>query len=275
MMIPKEPYSVRQLRQGRDSYDAGRFEEAIQYINRSIEDDQTRTEAFFARARSFQGLGRLESALTDFQKADELASGKDGRIKAGLGYCLNLGGFNEPAILAYSQATDLNFATAEVLNNLGCSYMKCKSPELRSEVCLERAEDCLTKAMELNSRLQAAYYNRARLDLLKAGLNLRRIPRQGLADIQKAIDLGPVTAPLLWDAGRLAWLATQNDFQQADQALDYLSQAIDRGLDPGQLESDFIFRALKQDGRFQVLMHQPQLGQRFQYAQTFVDPILD
>jgi serine/threonine protein kinase len=274
-LIPKEPYGVRQLHLGWNSYHHGRFEEAIQYLDRSIEADPTMTEAVLARARSFQGLGRLESAIVDFQRADELTGGRDGRVKAGLGYCLNLGGFDEQAILTYSQARDLNFATAEVLNNLGYSYTKWNSPQLKSDVCLDRAEECLTKALELNDRLLAAYYNRARVDLLRSGLNSERIPRQGLTDIQKAIKLGPVTAPLLWDASRLAWLVAQSDVRQADKTLDYLDEAIERGLNPKQLERDFIFHGLKNDSRFQALIHRPHLANRYENSQKVLDPFLD
>lgn len=275
VVIPKEPYAARQLHLGWDSYHQGRYEEAIQYLNRSIEADRPNTEALFARARSFQRLGRLESAIADFQTADELTEGKDGRTKAGFGYCLSLRGFDQQAVVTYCQAIDLNFETAEVLNNLGYSYTMWNPPELKSDVCLDRADECLTKALKLNDGLQEAHYNRARVALLRAGLNPRLVPRQGLVDIRKAIELGPVTASLLWDAGRLSWLAAQNDPRQAAQTLDYLNEAIDHGLNPKHLEADFIFHNLKNDGRFQALIQRPHLQNRLQNSQKLVDPIQD
>src|SRR5262249_9496528 len=113
------------------------------------------------------------------------------------------------------------------------------------------------------------------VDLLRAGLNPRLVPRQGLADIQKAIELGPVTAPLLWDAGRLSWLAAQDDPPQAAETLHYLSRAVDCALNPTTAAAAFLFHNLKNEAPLQALIQRPHLASRFQNAQKLVDPISD
>jgi len=275
LVIPKGPYGVRQLHLGRDLYHQGRYEEAIDCLNCAIAADPTSTNARVCQARAYLRLGRFEPALADFQAADELAVGQNGRIKAALGYCLNLLKLNQDAVARYGEARDLGFETPEVLNNLGYSYIMWNTPLTKPDDCLERAEEYLTSAINLNDRLQPAYYNRARLAILRVGRDPRKTPDQGLADIRKAIELGPVTAPLLWDAGRLSWLAAQNNPRQAAKTLDYLNEAIDCGLNPKSLEDDFIFHDLKNDDRFQALIQRPHLANQFQNAQKLVDPILD
>ncbi len=274
-LIPSEPYSIRRLHQGLDRSKWGQYEQAIQCLNQAIDADPSSVEARFARARAFQRLGRIESALSDYEKADELANGQDGRIKAWIGYCLNLLCLHDTAIESYHNARKLNFTTAEVCNNLGYSYLQWRSPLLKADNSLDLAEKWLTESLKLNDHLEAAYYNRAILAIERAGANPQRIPEQGLADIRKAIELGPLTAPLFMTAARLCVIASNSDPTLVSESLDYLEKAIDLGLPPKDVEADFLFHDLKTSPRFQALLNKPPSPDCFQIPVRLVDPIQD
>jgi Flp pilus assembly protein TadD len=268
VLVPKEPYSLRQLHQGRDNYRQGHYEDALQHLMRAVEADRPSADAYFARGRTFLRLGHYESALADFQTADELAGGQDGRIKACLGYCSNLLGIHEGAIFHYDEARELNFTTAEVLNNLGYSYTVWRNPLTKPDDALDRADEFLTQALKLDNRLQPAHYNRARV-------NSQRLPRQGLADIREAIKLGPVSAPLYWDAARLACLLATREGRQDPEIFDYLNAAIDNGLDPAKLKRDHIFETFAADNRFLAVLQKEPDPNPMKEAQKLVDPIQD
>jgi len=273
VFVPKEPYSLRQLHQGWSSYRQGLYDDSLQHFMRSVEADGSNADAHFARGRAFLRLGRYESALADFRAADELVSGSDGRIKACLGYCLNLLGHGELAIVSYNQAIDLDFSTEQVFNNLGYSYATWTDPKTKPTDCLDRAEACLTQALELNGQLQPAYYNRARVDLLRASINPRWLPRQGIADAHKAIELGPVSASLYWDAARLSCVLANRQGRQDPETLELMDAAVENGLDPTNLQKDIIFHDLAMDSRFMAILRKKPNPNLLKEAQKLADPI--
>jgi tetratricopeptide (TPR) repeat protein len=274
-LVPAEPYAIRNLHQGLDRYRQGRYEEAIQSLNQAIDADPGSVEARFARARAFQHLGRIESALSDYEKADELANEQDGRIKACMGYCSNLLAIHDRAIELYHNARKLDFATAEVCNNLGYSYLQWRSPELKADDSLDHAQRWLDEAIKLNDHLQSAYYNRAMLAIQRTAANTQSFPEQGLADIRKAIELGPLTAPLFRYAARLCAIASNSDPTLVSESLNYLEKAVDLGLPPKEVEADFLFQDLKTNPRFQALLKTPPSPEPFTSPVRLVDPIQD
>jgi serine/threonine protein kinase len=274
-LVPKEPYSLRQLHVGWDHYRQGRYDDALQHLMRSVEADRFNAEARYARGRVFLRLRQYEAAVADFEAADDLAGGKDARVKACMGYCSNLIGAPEVAIVRYGQAQTLNFATPGMSNNLGFSYMEWKSPQTKPDDSLDRAEQFLTEALRLNERLQPAYYNRAQVDLRRAGLNPLHLPRQGLADIRKAIELGPASAPLYWDAACLSCLVANRQGRQDSETLEFLNAAVDNGIDPAKLQNDFIFQQLAADGRFLAILQKKPNPNIQKEAVKLVDPIQD
>jgi serine/threonine protein kinase len=273
-LIPSQPYSIRQLHKGLDRYQRGKYEDALQYLNQAVVAEPHSVDSHFARARVFQHLGRIESALADYEKADELANQQDGRIKASMAYCLSQSGNHDRAILHYQQALQLDFGTAEVFNNLGYSYLQSR-PFLGANNILDEAQCWLDKAIKLNDRLGVAFYNRAILDIKRTAANPQRIPEQGLADIRKAIDLGPVTAPLFVDAARICALASKSNSALMAETLDYLEKAIELGFPPKDLETDFLFHDLKTNSRFQAFLNKPPLPDAFQNPVQLVDPIVE
>ena len=104
-------------------------------------------------------------------------------------------------------------------------------------------------------------------------MNPQSFPEQGLADIRKAIELGPLTAPLLHNAARLCAIGSKNDPTLVSEALDHLEQGIDLGFPPNKLAADFLFHDFTTMPRFQALVNKPSFLDRLQNPVRLVDPI--
>jgi tetratricopeptide (TPR) repeat protein len=192
-----------------------------------------------------------------------------------MGYCSNLLAIHDRAIELYHNARKLDFATAEVCNNLGYSYLQWRSPLLKADDSLDNAQHWLTESLKINDHLEAAYYNRAMLAIQRTAANTQRFPEQGLADIRTAIELGPLTASLFLVAARLYAIASKSDPSLVLESLEYLEKAVDLGLPPKDLGADFLFQDLKTSPRFQALLNKPPSPDRFQSPVRLVDPIQD
>jgi tetratricopeptide (TPR) repeat protein len=234
-----------QYQRGRQAYGAGQFDQAVQYFNHVLEVNSDNPQVLFARGRAHQQQGNIKAAIADYEKADELQA--DGQIKACIGYYWNQQLKHGAAALLYEEAIQAGFATAEVYNNLGYSY-------LESYQRLDKARKSLEKAIRLSPTLQAASYNRALVDLIQAQRDPAYNPEAGLSYIQKAIQLGPESAELFYNAALLYALAAKHDESQIEPALNCLQKAIAQGKDPRILQTDKYFQSLRQIPRFQALV---------------------
>ncbi|MBM4069960.1 MAG: tetratricopeptide repeat protein [Planctomycetes bacterium] len=205
----------------------------------------------------------MNLAAADLQTADRLAP--RGQTKASLGYCLSRLDQTREAIHYYRQALDLGLTSAEVYGNLGFSYLKLHD--------LDKALDCLDRAIQLKPDFQAAHHNRARLFLLKAqaalparkrlvGHGKRAAPsrefsaslEQGMAAAHRALELGPRPADLYFNAACLCALAgTTIDGRLLDAALQHLGDAVASGYNPQNLASVAAFAPLRDRQRFTAL----------------------
>jgi hypothetical protein len=137
--------------------------------------------------------------------------------------------------------------------------------------------------------LQAAYHNRALVHLRNALMPLpartedeKKKQRQeiarsiqaGMADIARAIELGPPSAELYFDAARLHGLAADTDPGQKDATLRHLQEAVARNLDPRQL-ADPCFSAVENDAAFKKLEKTPRPAQAPPRAVHIVNPVKD
>jgi tetratricopeptide (TPR) repeat protein len=240
-LMPRGSYSARQVDQGRDAYSHGRYGEAIQHYNQALEAEPTAAQTLFLRGQAHKQLGHFDLALADFERSEELA--QDGRTEACMGYCANRLHQHTQAMHHYRQAIAAGYAPAAVFNNLGFSYYQARQ--------LDRAEEPLNRAVSLDDRLQAAFHNRALLDGRRAAGTPKVIPSQGIKDIRRAQNLGPMTAELAYDAARLCAAAAKQDGRWVQPALGYLGEAIAQGQNPKDLanNSDFsVFRDLVDGG---------------------------
>ena len=259
----RDPYSVRQLQRGLIEYRHGNFRAAIKHLNESVEADPNLASAFFLRGRAYQQVDDVTAALPNYMEANRLAP--DGSTFACVGYCHSLLDSHGPSIWNYEKAIENGFAPAAVLNNLGYGY---------GQVHREAdASHYLDQAIDLDPRLQAAYYNRAMIQFRRAIRAHEPIPTSAIADMQEAVRLGPVTAELLRDTSRVYAMAAREDPACVQLAVEYLRKAIDLGQDPSPLESDSTFEAVLDVPQFVAEVQRPPSGAVPQRALRVVDPV--
>jgi Flp pilus assembly protein TadD len=279
----RPPYSERQIESGLRLYQQGRYGQAVLRFNDALQADPNNHAALFARARAFQQLGAVDKsnynlAMQDFMEADK--RNPDGRSKAALGYCLNrTDGRSELAIGYCQDAIEAGFATAEVFNNLGFNYLRMNQTK--------EAKQSLDRAIELDRGLQAAYHNRALVVYSQSLLKINRLGPtaketetyrallSGIADAQKAIDLGSGSAELFFDTALLYAAAARVEQSWRTLALQYLEESVKQGFD---LEIDAnhpIFAPLRNEQTFQKLAKVPPAGRPLPPTRRIVDPIQD
>jgi serine/threonine protein kinase/Flp pilus assembly protein TadD len=273
--------------------------------------------------RRYQEAWYDHAAARDLSPGTEFAA-KIGSFWASLGYCDNQMREFHKAEADYKAAIAAGFETPEVLNNLGHTCLK-----------LNRFSDAakyLDKAIRMNPSLQAAYHNRALLGLAETTAKLNekdsavyagspdhlKAPLAGLekatADIEKAIELGPETAMLHWDAARIhvlaatgesqglafrlqrveCWLApvhgqpgvNRSKFIQEqisagarvlralDRAADHWQRASDLGVNP-DLAREHYMQPLASIPRFQALLNSKVTGSSLSVDTRLVDPVHD
>jgi serine/threonine protein kinase/Tfp pilus assembly protein PilF len=278
-LLTREPYALRELHRGQEARQAGRYEEAIEHLTRSIEADPANWQALFARGRARQQIAMqrpatqrvalLSLALSDYHAA--VSQENDGRIWAAMGYCAcSLKQFDK-AIEDYKQAIEAGWAPAELFNNLGLSYIKLGQPGQ-----LEEAIGYLDKAIILNPRLQAPYHNRATLRSILINLGIQTPqPNLMLEDIERAVQYGPGSAELYFDAACLFASRAGRDREHAERALTYLQMAVEQGLEPGPLAEDPLLRELCRFPQFRSVVERPPACTSASMAVRLLDPIAD
>ncbi len=226
-LLLREPYAVSQLRRGRDAFDRAEYAAAAQYLTQALQANAPADQALFWRGRARLRLGDSDQALADFTAADQLQP--TGPLRAAMAYCVNLNKAMkaEQAAKYYQDAIARGFATARVYNNLGVTCAE-------TEMMKGHAWDHFTKAIELDGNLQAARYNRAVEDLNRAfrPSNQEHVPLVGLADIDRAIELGPPSGKLYVVAVNLYALADMRRPNPAWQAkiTEYVRKAVEHGV---------------------------------------------
>jgi serine/threonine protein kinase/Tfp pilus assembly protein PilF len=206
----QEKASTRNYQEGVAAYGRGEFGLAVKLFDRALEKEET-SRAYWARARAEQNLGDIRAAEADYARADQLAP--EARNKAMLAYCLLLRGDISTANMNSFRAINDGFASAEVFNNLGLACSRVGQ--------FDAALDKLTVACGLNPTLQAAFYNRAVVDLKLASLQPHHVPTQGISDMEKALELGPPATDEFLNLFSLYVKAGQNQ-RNVDEAARYL-----------------------------------------------------
>ena len=300
------PVHERQYSAGMEAYQQGDFKRALGHFEIAVDAETKDAKVFFARARTYQQMAAAtgdlhlyDLAIANYTQANKLAN--DGQNHAGIGFCLNR--LNPGAVRGaapiepYKKAIDAGFATAEVYNNLG----HCHATWNR-----EDAHKYFDQAIKLNKKLQVAYHNRARLHLIDA-LNRRSEIKDvaenpagaghfadggkkiraeyatalkgGMADIDEALKLGPVTAELSYLAAQIYGIAAGEDNRWTATALRHLTDVVDQGLNPGNLAQDHALASLLKEEQFNTLVKRiqnpPAPLQPMVHAEGFVDPIVD
>jgi serine/threonine protein kinase/Tfp pilus assembly protein PilF len=250
---------------GMAAYRRGDFEAAKRHFTRLLEIEPERAGILFARGRADQQMGRLDLARADYYEA--IRRDPDGRTKAALAYCLSRLALHNPASLLYQEAIDAGYAPAEVLNNLGYSYLRLGR--------FDEAKEVLDRAAALDSASQIIFYNRALVDLAKVGDDPEYSPVAGLADVETAIRLGPVSGALYFDAACLSAEVARHDDRKIETALMYVQRALEQGCVPKRLEEDAGLAILHKLPRFKSILLSTPASHPLVEPSHFQDPIHD
>jgi serine/threonine protein kinase/Tfp pilus assembly protein PilF len=261
-MLVREHNSYAELRHGQEACARRNFEEAVECFTRVLAVKPRDAAVLLARGRAYQRLGQLPLALSDLEKADELAP--TGLNHACRAYCLQQLGQYHDASVHYERALEAGFATPAVYNNLGyCYWLDRRLIEARTK---------LDRAIEIDEHLQAAYHNRALVDLDTAYARGKDyFPHTGITDIEKAIYLGPATAELYFDEARLYAIATRASPTQIEPALQAIAHALDLGWSPQEL-TDNVFQGVREDPRFRKVLANTRASHPSTRAVRAIDP---
>jgi tetratricopeptide (TPR) repeat protein len=259
------PASLRLLNQGWQAYDHQNYPEAVRLFERSVAADPRSAPARFAVGRAYQKLREFGLAAEAFAAAFALAP--DGRIRACQGYCAHHLHQWDEAIHFYREAIRRQYVGAEVYNNLADSLMRRGRRDPQSVV---------DQAIQLNPRLQSAYYLRALLDLGRANANSGYVPHQGIQDIEKAIAVGPAAAGLHLLAADLHAAAAQANPRDGalDHVLSQAAKAVGLGLDPKRLAFNRRIRTLlASHPSFRELLNRPAPATAAAEPPRQIDPV--
>lgn len=263
----REPAEVQQYKAAVKAYQAGEYGAAINYFSRLMDADPTSAKLRYCRGKSRLKVGDIKGALEDFLRARDLQPSTEisPLLHASIAFCNNqLPVPNHTiAVAEYEIAKQQGFSNAALLNNLGYSCLKTQGGR-------SKASDVLLKAQQLNPDLQVPYYGLAYLDLFKFTVDCNSpnakvreqaaIPPRAFESIQKAIDLGPPSGELYYDAACLHALAAERHRvdpgvkeSHRQSALGYIEKAVEHGISHAKAKSDLMLRVIHEDARFRKL----------------------
>ena len=183
--------------------DLGKYEEAIEDLNKAIELKPDYTYAYNNRGFAYNNLGQYNRAIEDLDKAIELDPDNTYAYNnRGFAYN-NLGQYNR-AIEDYDKAIELDPDYARAYNNRGSTYDDLKQ--------YDRAIEDYDKAIELDPDYALAYNNRG-----FAYNNLGQYDR-AIEDYDKAIELDPNDADYYTNRARAYRKLGKTSLAEADEA---------------------------------------------------------
>ncbi len=256
------PTSVRQLDRAKVFYKDGQFDQAIEHLNRALDADSSLAEALILRGQSHQALGRYSAASTDYTAARKLTH--EPRLQAASGFCLAMQNSHRAAIRSFELAIAAGYQSAEVYDDLGYSLAQVGQAD--------DALDNLTRAIALDPKLQAAYANRATVELNFAFANNSTTAGNALHDITRAIDLGPPSGDLFLQAAVTCALESRTDPQHTANVLEFLRQAVLNNCDKKQIDENPLLANFRKDAAYQALASLQPLPNAKRQANRLVSP---
>jgi tetratricopeptide (TPR) repeat protein len=207
-------------------------------------------DEFFARGLQFLHAGQYPQALRDFASANEMK--RDSRSLAYLAYCHALTGQHKKAVEQGIEATRHGASSAAVYNNIG--HSRCLLTQY------DRALSHLDRAIQRDSNLREAYYNRAfarhRISIRngKVAPDLRAVQ-----DIDQVVHHKPLTAHICYLAACIYARASTHDPKFADQAAHYVSESIRMGTSRRMIEHDkVLIQSIGGNPKFREALATPQ-----------------
>jgi tetratricopeptide (TPR) repeat protein len=211
-------------------------------FKKALAQDPESAELLLWLARTETRLGDLIEAEAHYKKADTLSARGD--VQACRAYNILLMGEDptlgvscpEQALLENRRALASGFESAALHTNLAWSAM------LRSR--FDEADKALQRALELNPNFQGAYLNRVVLEFHQTNRDPKHLPLRGVADLRRALELGPVAAECFFYGAVLCAEVTARakddqpvnhaDFTRLAQS--FLRQAVEKGYPPAIIQ---------------------------------------
>jgi eukaryotic-like serine/threonine-protein kinase len=213
-------------------FEKGDITAALPAVEKAIEADERNANALFLRARIRQAEGEYRLAATDFSAVAEQQ--QNGLANACAAYCWAKMKYFDKAIVESEKAMRRGFDNAHFWSNLANSYTN----QGRWDDAIQAA----TKSIELDSNSQAAFYLRARAILSKAMKESAFVVEQAATDIQRAIELGPTSSDLFYQAALIEVARAKGNPQHVSMANIYLADAIRLGQSIKSIERHPWFR---------------------------------
>ena len=212
--------AVRDYRAAVALYETGDLQHALPLIDRAVDADSNYVDAVFLRGRIKQSSNEYRNAITDFQSIADLD--KSGRSNACAAYCFaNLKQYDN-AVAESHQAIQRGYKSARLYSNL--AY--CLARSANWDDAIESATD----AIAIDDESQTAYYVRACALLSKIRANPTPLVEQAAADIQRAIELGPRSKELFFEAACIEYVRVKVNPQHVSLAPMYLADAVQMGM---------------------------------------------
>lgn len=296
-LVLSPPERERQFHVAMQNYRDGNYVEAVKRFTLAIDKDPDNASAYFARGRAFQKLGRDDStkytmAIQDYEEARKREP--NGKYAAAAGYCFQSlpGSKISAALVMYEAAEKAGVANSALFNNIAVCYDRMGGKKAEARKYLDRAVTaqppcqaafhnravfCLTLAKNHQSKLKVLAEN----PVVKAPFNpvmlqneFDEAVRTARGDFEKAIEMGPLSAELLYHAALFQTLASEFDPAAKKKAIGLLRKAI---TDHHYLlvANDPAFASLLDDEDFHQLNLLPRPAQRQSMGIRFVDPVND
>ena len=238
----QDPYSVRQYKYGRLLAAQGQLASAIRYFNQALQADPQYAEAILARGHAHQKQGNFHLAFEDFQILSRMAPTTESAICKG--YCLAKLGHHREAIAELETLVGKSKSPV-LLNNIGYSYLQLGK--------LDDARQHLERALGANDQLAAAHHNLL-IVLLTSASGGQPFGDRALYHARRAVELGPPSAELYLNVAAAFALASETTSSLVPSALDYLTLAVEHGLDPHSALTDPRFFSIRDQQAFLKLM---------------------
>lgn len=236
--VTREPWPRREFQLGAAALSTQRFDEAIDHFRHSLDANPGQLDAHLGLALTYQRKGDYHWAMREYLLAREKHD--DPRLLMGAAYCAAQDNDSGRASDLLADLVDEGgYVSAEIFADRGyCLWQAGRIPDART---------WWDQALQLDDRLQAVYYDRALCEFKESFREARNVAPQALADIRRAVEIGPDAADLHLDAARIICRSGSWDQDKRAAALQQIEQAVRIGADPSGLAKDPFWPQLHDD----------------------------
>ncbi len=218
-------------------YGLGRYPQAAEMFRRVVEKAPDSVRGWNSLGAAYQQADRFDDALAAYRRSAELRPNDGAYSNMGtLQYFLGRYG---DAAASYEQAIRLTPGKALYWTNLGDAYRWAPAMRKKATTAYERAIALSRESLAVNPRDALA------LESLGVSLAKSGKPEEGLAQIQRALEIAPGNPDFFYDAAVIS-----NLLGRSGDAIGWLRRAVDAGLGVRQIEHDPEFQDLRKSPEF-------------------------